>query len=114
MRMAPPRLATQELTKVATASQLAVPRDGEASFCSAYDTTPLGFQAAHESGDSFAVCSSPWTARLQSGLRMTPPRWASQEPTKTVTVSQFAALQDGRSPGGAGERMRVEERVEEK
>ena len=35
------------------------------------------------------------TARPHSGLRMTPFRWAPQEPTKVATVSQFAAPRDG-------------------
>ena len=32
---------------------------------------------------------------LHCGLRVTPLRWASQEPTKVVTVSQFAASRAG-------------------
>ena len=57
LRMTPLRWASQEPTKVATVSQFAVPRDGDASFWFAYDTTPLGFPGAHEHGDGSAVRS---------------------------------------------------------
>ena len=56
-RMTPFRWAPQEPTKVATVSQFAAPRDGEASLWSACGSSPLGLPGAHESGDSFAVRS---------------------------------------------------------
>ena len=77
-----PQWASQESTKVATASQFAAPRDGDASFWSAYgslkwrqlrssqppgdgeasfwvayDTTQHDPPGVHESDDSFAVRS---------------------------------------------------------
>ena len=64
---------------MASVSQFAAPRDGEASFWFAYDTTPLGLTGAHEEGDSFAV-RSPQGRRglILLGLRMTPLLWASR------------------------------------
>ena len=56
-RMTPFRWAPQEPTKVATVSQFAAPRDGEASLWSACGSSPLGLPRARESGDSFAVRS---------------------------------------------------------
>ena len=45
------------LTNVATVSQFAAPRDGEASFGIACDTTPPGLPGAHKRGDSLTVRS---------------------------------------------------------
>ena len=41
LRVAPLRWASQKPPKLATASQFAAPRGGEAEFLSAYDATPL-------------------------------------------------------------------------
>ena len=51
-----------------------------------------GPPGAPETGDSFTV-RSPQGRRglILPGLRMTPLLWASQELTKVVAVSQFAA-----------------------
>ena len=57
LRMTPPRWASQEPPKVATVSQFAAPREGEASFWSVYNATPLGLPGAPERGDCFAVRS---------------------------------------------------------
>ena len=57
LHMTPTRWIPQEPTHVAAVSQFAGPRDGEASFWSAYDTIPLGPPEAHENGDSFAIRS---------------------------------------------------------
>ena len=78
--------ATQKPTRVATVSQFAAPMDGEASFRSAYDVTPLAPPAPTESGDTLAARSPPGTARLHSGLRM-----------NAATVSQFAAPKGGQA-----------------
>ena len=58
LHMTPTRWTCQEPTNVAAVSQFAAPRDGEASFWFAYDTTPLGLPGAPESGVRFAVRSS--------------------------------------------------------
>ena len=42
---------------MATISQFAAPREGEASFWSVYNATPLGLLGAPERGDCFAVRS---------------------------------------------------------
>ena len=55
LRLTPPHLASQEPPKLATASQFAAPRDGKASFWSAYDTTPLGLPGIRERCGCFAV-----------------------------------------------------------
>ena len=47
----------EDSTKSATVSQFAYLRDGEASICFEYDTTPRGLPEAHEKGDNFAVRS---------------------------------------------------------
>ena len=57
LHMTPTRWIPQEPTHVAAVSQFAGPRDGEASFWSAYDTISLGPPETHESGDSFAIRS---------------------------------------------------------
>ena len=124
LRMTPLRWASQEPPKVASVSQFAAPRDGDASFWFVCNATPPGLRGAPERGDSFAVCSPqgrrrlilicvsrhsawsprtprkwrrfrssrpPGSARPHYVLRMTPLRWASHEPTKVASVSQFAA-----------------------
>ena len=55
LRVAPLRWASEEPPKLATASQFAAPRGGEAEFLSAYDATPLDPPGAHEHGDSFVI-----------------------------------------------------------
>ena len=49
--------SSQDDPKVATVSQFAAPREGEASFWSVYNATPLGLPGAPERGDCFAVRS---------------------------------------------------------
>ena len=78
---------------MATLSQLAAPRDGEASFWSENGTIPLGLPGAYESGDSFADRSPPGNGEASSDPRKTSHRWTSQEPTKVAAVSQIAAPQ---------------------
>ena len=56
--------SSQESPKVPSVSQFAVPRDGEASFCFAYDTTPLGLPGAHES----VVCLPARSSQGRRGL----------------------------------------------
>ena len=79
---------------MATASHFAAPRDGEASCRYAYGTTPLDPPGAHERGDGFAI-RSPKDGEASLWSSMAPVRWASQEPAKVATVSQFAAPRDG-------------------
>ena len=55
LRVAPLRWASQKPPKLATASQFAAPRGGEAEFLFAYDATPLDTPGAHEHGDSFVI-----------------------------------------------------------
>ena len=55
--------ASQEPTKLATVSQIAAPQERRGLLGSPYNVTLLGFPGAHESGDSFADRSPPWTAR---------------------------------------------------
>ena len=76
---------------MATVSQFAAPRDGEASFWFAYDTIPLGPPGAHERGDSVAVRSPVGTARPHSGLRMAPFRWTFQKSTNLAIATQLTA-----------------------
>ena len=57
MRVTSLRWTSQEFTNVASVSQFATPRDGEASFWFAYGTIPLDFPEVHELGDSYAVDS---------------------------------------------------------
>ena len=57
MRKTPLRWTSQEPTEVATASQIAAPRDGEASFWFAREVTPLGLPGARERGGSLTVRS---------------------------------------------------------
>ena len=57
MHMTPPRWTSQEPSNVSAVSEFAAPREGKASFWFAFDTIPLGPPEAHETGDSFAVCS---------------------------------------------------------
>ena len=57
MRMALLRWTPRGLTNVATVSLFAAPRDGEASFGIACDTTPPGLPGAHKRGDSLTVRS---------------------------------------------------------
>ena len=105
-------------------SPFAAPRDGEASFWTAYDTIPLGLPKSPR-GDSFANAApmdgeaSFWpaydttpprsprkrrqfrtsqplgTARPHSDLRMTSLRWNRQQPPQVATVSLLAAPRDG-------------------
>ena len=74
--------SSQEPPNLATASLSAAPRRGKASYGSAHDATPLG-QCRNS--------QPPGTARPHYVLRMPPPRWGSQEPTKVASVSQSAA-----------------------
>ena len=80
---------------MATVSQFAAPRGGEASFSSACHVTPLDPSGAHERGDSFALRSPPGPARPHSNLRITSLRWTRQQPPKVATVSLLAAPRDG-------------------
>ena len=66
------RLVSQDPPNVATVSQFAAPRAGEASLSSAYDTTPLGLPRAHESGVSFAIRSPQEGTQIGTG----PPKGA--------------------------------------
>ena len=74
-------------------SQFAAPRDGEASFWSACGTTPLDFQEPMKSCDSFAA-ADPGGGEAPLCLRIKSFRWASEESTKLLTVSQFAVPRD--------------------
>ena len=99
---------------MASVSQFAAPKDGDASFWFVYNATPPGLPGAPERGDSFAVRSPqgrrglilicvwhhsagqlPVTAMPHSDLRMASLRWASQEATNVATASLFAAPRDG-------------------
>ena len=70
---------------MATVSQFAAPRDGEASLWSACGSSPLGLPGAHQSGDSFAIRgpgdgeASSWFASDATalGLRGAPERGVS-------------------------------------
>ena len=110
---------------MASDSQFAAPKDGEASFWFACDATPLGLPGAPESGDSFAfrspqgrrglmpICVWHHSAGPTGGPR-TWRRFRSSQPPRTArphsdviepplwwdsqepaTVSQFAAPRDG-------------------
>ena len=57
LHVIPLRWTSQEPSNVAAVSQFAAPRDGEASFWFAYDTTSLVLPGAPERGDSFAIRS---------------------------------------------------------
>ena len=81
---------------MATVSLFAAPRDGKASFWSAYDTAPVGLLGTREHCGNFAI-RSPQGRRGPTlvGVILTPLRWAPQQPTKVATVSHFAAPRDG-------------------
>ena len=55
LRMTPLRWASQEPTNVATVSLFAAPRDGEASFWSAYDIAPVGLLGTREHCGNFVI-----------------------------------------------------------
>ena len=80
---------------MASVSQFAGRRDGEASFRSAYGTTALAPPRTTRKWRQFRSSQAPLTGRLLSGLRMTRPRWASQEPANVAAIPQFAPLGDG-------------------
>ena len=81
---------------MATISLFAAPRDGEASFWSAYDIALVGLLGTREHCGNFAI-RSPQGRRGPTlvSVILTPLRWAPQQPTKVATVSQFAAPRDG-------------------
>ena len=93
-RMTSLRWASQELTKVATCSQFVAPRDGEASLCPAYDTTPLGLPRVHESGVSFTIRSPREGTQIGTG----PPKRASR---KAQDGQEMAGVNVPRTPAKA-------------
>ena len=105
--MTPFRWAPQEPTKVATISQFAAPKDGEASFAVRGPQGrrglilicvwqhSAGLPRSHRNQRQFRSSQPPGTGKFLLGLHMTPTRWTCQEPTNVAAVSQFAAPRDG-------------------